>query len=112
MLVTLHAQKQTQTVYCSTVSGLLLSRLIFGETDQIHVVVVIGEDRFGLVTEAEEKLYVPGRPEHGARIKFMGIGRYALNFPHQLFPHTLTLVGWTHGEEPNDTDTPHGPETN
>jgi hypothetical protein len=66
---------------------------IFGETNEIEVVVVVGENSFRLVAETQEKVNVPGRAQHGAGIEFMGIGRDPFDFPDQRFSHSLALLG-------------------
>jgi hypothetical protein len=70
---------------------------IFGEANQIEVVVVIGEDRFGFVAQAQEKVNVSRRPQHGAGVELMGVGGDAFDFLHKGFPHPAALVGGAHG---------------
>jgi hypothetical protein len=60
------------------------------------VVVVVAKHGFRLVAQAQEKLNVPGRANHGSGIELIGIGRDLFDFPYQLFSHSMLLVGGIH----------------
>ena len=71
---------------------------------------MIRKNRFGSVAELHEELNVSRRTQHGAGIKFMGIGGYTFNLADQGFPHSLTLMSGTHGEQSDHADAGHRPE--
>ncbi len=75
------------------------------------MIVVVGQDRFGLVAEVHEELKVPGRAQHGAGVKLVSIGCRSLDFANEGFSCSLPLVCGTHGEQPDHADAGHRPET-
>ncbi len=83
---------------------------IFGEADQVEVVIMVRQNGFGFVAEIEEELNVSGRTQHGAGVNFMGIGRHSLNLADQRFPNPSRLRRRTHGEQPNHADAGHRPK--
>ena len=74
------------------------------------MVVMIGKNRFGPVAELHEELNVSRRTQHGAGIKLVGIGGRTFNLVDQGFPHSLTLMSGTHGEQSDHADAGHRPE--
>src|SRR5215831_4202014 len=83
---------------------------IFREADEVEMVVMIGKNRFGLVAEVHKELNVSRRAQHGAGIKFVGVGRHSLNFADQGFSHTLAPMSGTHGKQTDHTDAGYRPE--
>ena len=74
------------------------------------MVVMIGKNRFGLVAEVHKELNVSGGAQHGAGVKFVGIGRGSFNLADQGLPHSLTLMSRTHREQSDHADASHRPE--
>ena len=70
---------------------------VFGETDQIQMIVVVGENRFRLVAETHEQMNIPACTQHRAGKELMGIGRNQFDFAYQRFSHTPALVGGIDG---------------
>ena len=70
---------------------------VFGEADQIQMVVVVGENRFRLVAETHEQMNIPASTQHRAGKELMGIGRNQFDFAYQRFSHTPALVGGIDG---------------
>ena len=60
--------------YSSIASHRIQPSPIFCKTDQIQMIVVVGEDRFSFVAKTQEELDVSWSPKHGAGIEFMCIG--------------------------------------
>ena len=83
---------------------------IFCETDEIQVVVVVGKHGFRLVAETQEKANIPGCAQHGAGVKFVGIGRGSFNFVDEGLSHSLTLISGTHGKQPDHAYAGYRPE--
>ena len=84
---------------------------IFREANEVEMVVMIGKNRFGLVTEVHEEPNVSGSAQHGTGIKLVGIGGPTFNLPYQSLPHSLTLMSGAHGKQSDHADAGHGPET-
>lgn len=74
------------------------------------MVVMIGKNRFGLVAEVHEELNISGGTQHGAGVKFVGIGRCSFDFADQGFSHSLTLMSGAHGKQSDHADAGHRPE--
>jgi len=70
---------------------------ILGETDEIQVVVVVGQHGFCLIAEIQEELNIPSGPQHRAGIELMGLGRGSFDLSDQGFPHPTVLLGRIHG---------------
>src|SRR5690348_11371790 len=70
---------------------------ILGKTDEIEVVVVVGQHGFRFIAEIQEEENVPGGAQHRAGIELMGIDRDPFDLLDQRFPHPKALVGRTHG---------------
>lgn len=83
---------------------------IFGEADQVEMVIMIGKNRFGLVPEVEEELNISGCTQHGTGVKFVGIGCRSFELADQRFPHSSVLTFGTHRKESDHADAGHGPE--
>ena len=83
---------------------------IFREADEVEMVVMIGKNRFGLVAEIHEELKVSGGAQHGAGVKFVGIGGRTFNLADEGLPHSLTLMSRTHREQSDHADAGHRPE--
>ena len=75
------------------------------------MIVMIGKNRFGLVPEVEEELNISGCTQHGAGVKFVGIGRGSFDFVDEGLPHSLTLMSGADRKQSDDTDAGHRPET-
>ncbi len=74
------------------------------------MVVVIGENRFGLVPEVQKELNVARRAQHRTGVKFMRISGGTFDFIDQGFSRAPALMGGMYREQPNDADAGHGPE--
>lgn len=74
------------------------------------MVVVIGKNRFGLVAEFHKELNVSRRAQHGAGVKFMGIGRRSFDLTDQRQANSLMPVSRTHGEQPDHAHAGHRPK--
>lgn len=74
------------------------------------MIVVIGKNRLGPITEVHEELNISGGTQHGAGIKLVGIDRRTFNLEEQSFSHTMALMSGTHGEQSDHADAGHRPK--
>ena len=74
------------------------------------MVVVIGQDGLGLVTQVQKELNIASCSQHRAGVELMSIGHDPLDLMYQGFADTLVLVGGIHRKQADDAHAGHGPE--
>ena len=65
---------------------------VLGETDQVQLVVMVGQERFRTVPQAEKQADVARRSQHRADVQFVRVGGHSFSFLHECFPDPTALV--------------------